>query len=62
MRRANFRHLPALARIASTNAHQFIDIDSMPRVPDQQVLTGCERPDALIKALDKVGLQRSGGR
>jgi hypothetical protein len=28
--------------------------DSLPLVPDQQVLIGCERPDALIKAPDKV--------
>jgi hypothetical protein len=41
-------------KMRERGADQLIDIDSLPLVPDQQVLIGCERPDALIKAPDKV--------
>src|SRR5260370_35617133 len=43
-----------VGKMCELGAHQLIDIDSLPLVPDEQVLIGCERPDALIKAPDKA--------
>src|SRR5260370_2530272 len=43
-----------ICKMCELGAHQLLDIDSLPPVLDQQVLIGCERADALIKAPDKV--------
>ena len=43
-----------ICKMCELCAHQLLDIDSLPPVLDEQVLIGCERPNALIEAPDKV--------
>jgi hypothetical protein len=41
-------------KMRELGAHQILDINALPLVPDQQVLIGRERLNALSEALDKI--------
>jgi hypothetical protein len=43
-----------IRKVRELGAHQIFDIDSLPLVPDQQILIGRERLNALGEAPDKV--------
>jgi hypothetical protein len=43
-----------IGKIGELGAHQILDVNSLPLVPDQQVLIGRKRLDALSEALDKI--------
>src|SRR6266478_8328149 len=50
-----------IGKIGELGAHQILDVNSLPLVPDQQVLIGRKRLDALSEALDKIFRRTSRG-
>ena len=43
-----------IGKMGELGAHQILDINSLPLIPDQQVLIGCKCLDAFSEALDKI--------